>query len=210
MRFKGTLTQWDEARGFGFIEPAEGGDRVFCHARAFRDRDAHPSSGIRVTYSLGRDEQGRPRAEDAWRSGSERTLTAARSETSLRPARASTVSLGFFLLVAVLAVTGRLSWVVVPWYLALSAVTFVVYGIDKNSAQRNGWRVPERILQFLAFTGGWPGAWIAQQVLRHKTSKRSFQIEFWICVIVNLLLLAALVWQGGELREGLQEALDGR
>ena len=119
-----------------------------------------------------------------------------------RSHRAGTLCLCFFLLLAVLVLTNRLSWVVAPWYLALSAVTFVVYGIDKNSAQRNGWRVPERILQFLAFTGGWPGAWIAQQVLRHKTSKRSFQIEFWICVIVNLLLLGALVWQGGELPDG--------
>ncbi|MET0656988.1 MAG: DUF1294 domain-containing protein [Steroidobacteraceae bacterium] len=39
--------------------------------------------------------------------------------------------------------------------------------------------------------GGWPGAWIAQQTLRHKSSKLSFQIEFWLCVVANL---AVLLW----------------
>ena len=40
--------------------------------------------------------------------------------------------------------------------------------------------------------GGWPAAWLAQQVLRHKTIKRSFQAMFWLTVLVNVAALA--VW----------------
>jgi cold shock CspA family protein len=42
MRFKGTLTEWKDDRGFGFIEPAEGGGRVFCHIKAFDVRTLSP------------------------------------------------------------------------------------------------------------------------------------------------------------------------
>lgn len=199
MRSKGTLIQWNEARGFGFIEPAEGGNRVFCHARAFRDPDAAPCDGIRVTYTLGRDDQGRSRAEDVWLSMSPRKRRPAPVSGPPQVSRSITMTACFFVLLAGLVLLDRLTWMALPWYLGLSVVTFIAFVRDKAAAERNRWRVPERTLQFLAFLGGWPGAWIAQQMLRHKMSKRSFQIEFWICVIVNLVVLAALIWQGGQL-----------
>lgn len=62
MRFKGTLTDWKDDRGFGFIEPAEGGSRVFCHIKAFDVRVRRPIAGDRVTYEIGKDAQGRSTA----------------------------------------------------------------------------------------------------------------------------------------------------
>ena len=59
MRFKGTLTEWKDDRGFGFIEPAEGGSRVFCHIKAFDVRVRRPVAGDRVTYEVGKDALGR-------------------------------------------------------------------------------------------------------------------------------------------------------
>jgi uncharacterized membrane protein YsdA (DUF1294 family) len=44
--------------------------------------------------------------------------------------------------------------------------------------------------------GGWPGGLIAQQLLRHKSVKSSFQRAFWISVIVNLVCVAVL-WRSG-------------
>ncbi|MES1191382.1 MAG: DUF3465 domain-containing protein [Steroidobacter sp.] len=63
MRFKGTLTEWKDDRGFGFIEPAEGGQRVFCHIKAFDVRVRRPMAGDRVTYEITRGPDGRTRAE---------------------------------------------------------------------------------------------------------------------------------------------------
>jgi cold shock CspA family protein len=59
MRFKGTLVDWKDDRGFGFIEPAEGGARIFCHLKAFEVRVRRPMSGDKLTYELGKDAQGR-------------------------------------------------------------------------------------------------------------------------------------------------------
>ncbi len=121
--------------------------------------------------------------------------------TSLQPhvSRAVTISGIFAVLLATVVLLKRLTWIVLPWYVALSLLTFIAYVRDKGAAERNRWRVTEKTLHFLAVLGGWPGAWIAQQMLRHKTSKRSFQIEFWICVIVNLVVLGALILKGGQL-----------
>ena len=35
MRFEGTLAQWNDDRGFGFILPTEGGQTLFAHISAF-------------------------------------------------------------------------------------------------------------------------------------------------------------------------------
>ena len=75
----------------------------------------------------------------------------------------------------------------------MSVVTYAVYALDKSAARRGRPRVPERKLHLLALLGGWPGALIAQQRLRHKTRKTTFQIVFWLTVLLNLagLLLAS-------------------
>ena len=76
-----------------------------------------------------------------------------------------------------------------PWpvvaYLLMSAVTFVAYALDKHAAQREKWRTPEATLQMLALLGGWPGAFAAQRILRHKTRKVGFQIVFWIIGVAH-------------------------
>jgi uncharacterized membrane protein YsdA (DUF1294 family) len=48
-------------------------------------------------------------------------------------------------------------------------------------------------LLLLGLAGGWPGAFIAQRVLRHKSSKRSFQTAFWGTVALNTGLLVLLL-----------------
>lgn len=74
--------------------------------------------------------------------------------------------------------------------MSASAVTFMVYAWDKYKAVKQGYRVSENTLHILALIGGWPGAAIAQQVLRHKTIKASFRRWFWLCVITNMTILS--------------------
>jgi uncharacterized membrane protein YsdA (DUF1294 family) len=81
-----------------------------------------------------------------------------------------------------------------PWlYLALSVLLFVVYAVDKSAAKAGRWRISERNLLFVGLLGGWPGAVIAQQSLRHKTRKRSFQLAFWATVVVNAAVVLLFV-----------------
>ncbi|WP_040500587.1 DUF1294 domain-containing protein, partial [Ideonella sp. B508-1] len=54
------------------------------------------------------------------------------------------------------------------------------------------WRTPESTLHWMGLLCGWPGALLAQQVLRHKTSKTSFIVVFWLTVLVNVVGFVAL------------------
>ncbi|MGH8315965.1 MAG: DUF1294 domain-containing protein [Steroidobacterales bacterium] len=67
----------------------------------------------------------------------------------------------------------------------------LAYAADKGAAERRRWRTMESTLQTMALIGGWPGAWIAQQDLRHKARKASFQEAFWFVVVINI---AVLTW----------------
>jgi len=77
-------------------------------------------------------------------------------------------------------------------YAIASAACFIAYALDKSAARQGRRRTPERTLLVLGLAGGWPGALAAQQLLRHKSSKTSFLIKFWLTVALNLAALIAL------------------
>jgi len=85
---------------------------------------------------------------------------------------------------------GRLPLAVVGLYAGASLLAFVVYAWDKSAAQGGRWRTAESTLHMIALFGGWPGALLAQRVLRHKSSKASFQATFWATVLINCGVLA--------------------
>ncbi len=75
------------------------------------------------------------------------------------------------------------------WALAISAVTFAYYGLDKWLAKgrRVRARVPELILNLLAVLGGAPGAWLGRALFRHKTNLRKHWLMLAILVASSLL-----------------------
>jgi len=77
-------------------------------------------------------------------------------------------------------------------YAVASAACFIAYALDKSAARQGRRRTPERTLLLLGLAGGWPGGLAAQRLLRHKSSKTSFLVKFWLTVIVNLALFIAL------------------
>jgi len=72
--------------------------------------------------------------------------------------------------------------------LVLSIFAFFAYRSDKRRAEAGKWRVPESTLHIIEILGGWPGAFLAQRQFRHKTSKVSFQIIFWIIIMAHQFL----------------------
>ena len=79
----------------------------------------------------------------------------------------------------------------------MSILSFLLYAKDKSAARKDEWRIPENTLQIVSLLGGWPGAIMAQQVLRHKTRKVSFQIAFWFVTVANTGLLVWLHTEEG-------------
>jgi uncharacterized membrane protein YsdA (DUF1294 family) len=81
-------------------------------------------------------------------------------------------------------------WIIVVYGIA-SVLCFIAYAVDKSAAIGRRRRIPECTLLLLGALGGWPGALLAQQLLRHKTLKTAFLIAHWCTVAVNL---TALLW----------------
>ena len=187
MRSKGKIASWNDDKGYGFITPLAGGKQVFIHVKALGNRNRRPEINDVVTYALSKDKQGRPCAANATLAGDKlKKKTAQKSSSS-----AILFSLLFLGAVFVSVMTGRLPLVIAIAYAALSMISFIAYALDKSAAQRGAWRTKEATLQLLSLAGGWPGALIAQQTLRHKSKKASFRTVFWTTVLVNL---AVLVW----------------
>jgi uncharacterized membrane protein YsdA (DUF1294 family) len=72
---------------------------------------------------------------------------------------------------------------VAGYALLINVLTYWAYARDKKRAQEGAWRVSEAQLHLCELLGGWPGAWIAQRRLRHKSSKGSYQFVFWLIVL---------------------------
>jgi cold shock CspA family protein len=64
MRIDGTLTKWNDDRGFGFITPTQGGPEVFAHISAFPRGSQRPRLGERLTFEIGTGKDGRQQAKN--------------------------------------------------------------------------------------------------------------------------------------------------
>ncbi|MCI8211318.1 hypothetical protein AUC61_17460 [Pseudomonas sp. S25] len=121
-----------------------------------------------------------------------------------QPLRFARVKLAIFLAICLLPVIGLTSlllngvWLPAAVYLTMSLLVFFLYWRDKRQARAGGWRTPEKILHAVELLGGWPGAMLAQQVLRHKTRKLSFQVLFWLIVLLHEVIWIDRVLLGGN------------
>ncbi len=177
----GRITSWNDERGYGFITPVTGGKQIFVHIKAFSNRYSRPEAGQSVTYSLSTDKRGRSCAVNVNRSGDRLRSAKKGKRGSLQIIGASL----FLIIVAVAVFTAKLPPLILFLYLIASPLTFIMYATDKSAAKTGAWRTPESTLHLLSLVGGWPGAIVAQQTLRHKSSKASFRTVFWITVVLN-------------------------
>lgn len=80
----------------------------------------------------------------------------------------------------------------VCYLLAINAVTFIVYGIDKYKAKKAKWRIPEATLLLLAVLGGSVGAWVGMKVWHHKTMHKKFKYGIPAILLIQIALMAYL------------------
>ena len=111
------------------------------------------------------------------------------------PATGAPMAYGLMLVWAALLAWGVWTQRLPLWTLAalaaLNVVTLWMYATDKNAARAGRWRIPESQLHLLSLLGGWPGAWLAQQSMRHKTSKAEFRAVYWVTIVLHC---GALAW----------------
>ena len=204
-RQQGQIKKWQEDKGFGFIE-TEAREQIFFHVSEFKAQ-RRPNIGEEVVFSVEYDNQGRMQAKQVQELGFVKQQMAQknkqiRQRNHKRSIQADFeagqkkrlfVGVGFYLVLILLAAMHKLSWLVVGWYAVLGLVTYLMYAKDKAAAQRNEWRTPESTLHLLSVFGGWVGAMVAQNYLRHKSQKSEFRIAYYLTVLINLAGLLVLL-----------------
>ena len=186
MRFEGTLKRWNDDRGFGFIEPTQGGQEIFVHIKAFGRRAARPQAQQLLSFEIEVGPQGK-RAKNVEFVRRVPARTKARRESPVQWGTATLFAIpGFATVFVAVGIMWKPPLVLGAIYAAASLIAFIVYAIDKSAARRGAWRTSEGMLHLLAVGGGWPGALLAQQFLRHKSAKAEFRAVFWGTVVVNV------------------------
>lgn len=188
-RDTGKLSQWDDTKGYGFITPDAGGPKLFVHIKSFGLRARRPFVGEKLSYLSGQDAQGKARALKV-QSLEPKPVAAPAPQRKTPAADKGDISIGLVPGFAALILFCHLMWplpqAVLGIYMSMSLATFIVYALDKRAARVGGWRVKESTLHGLAMACGWPGALLAQSILRHKSIKSSFRRVFWLTVLLNI------------------------
>ncbi|WP_035992038.1 DUF1294 domain-containing protein [Leptolyngbya sp. KIOST-1] len=196
----GKLITWKDDRGFGFVQPDDGSKDVFLHISELRDATRRPRQNDTIYYYSAIQPNGKTRAVNAFIAGARQRSPKAGAVWGSGP----TQSLARFPLVELLLLSivpfagvAQVAWLMgnplpLLLYPLMSIVTYALYADDKKRARQNAWRTTEGTLHICELLGGWPGGFVAQQVLRHKSQKKTYQAEFWAIVAAHHV--GWLVW----------------
>lgn len=79
--------------------------------------------------------------------------------------------------------------VLLPYFLLINSLTFIITGYDKFQAKRGGRRIQESILFILAFIGGTIGLLAGMFFFRHKIAKTTFVMKFLYIILVQIVII---------------------
>lgn len=205
--YEGIIKSWKGDKGFGFIKPHGDGKDIFIHVRDLNHANYQPRQGDNICYKITTDKDGKIRAYDAFIKGQEISQQYRKKSFKKNQYQERKVKRGYWLgmpyILFIAAIPFGFSaflakqqhnFVPLFAYLIMSLTTFLVYARDKTKAYKNEWRTSESTLHLFELLGGWPGALITQRVIRHKNKKTSFQITFWLIVIIHIAIWLDVVF----------------
>ena len=194
MRDQGRLIEWFDDKGYGFIQPHDvTKQKVFVHIKDFAKKGPSPLVGCALNYVVTVDQRGRFCAKEVMYLKTHRQAPEKEFQTSTVLPKMVVLIGVYWIALFVLTAMHKLSNTYFFIVILVNIVTYYFYKKDKDAAQHNSWRVKEQNLHIMSFLGGWSAAWFAQQKLRHKTQKASFQQMYIVTILLNIALVIFLV-----------------
>lgn len=78
------------------------------------------------------------------------------------------------------------------YLLAINALSFILFGLDKYKAKKGKWRISEATLLMIAVIGGSIGAWSGMRLWHHKTMHKKFKYGIPVIMIMQVCLVVYL------------------
>ena len=172
---QGYIIHFNDKKGYGFIRTEEHEENIFVHISEVTNAD-ELEQGQEVEFKTKKTKKGLSAVQVV--AGSKQ-----RSPYSIFGAISAV-----FMLLVFLYLSQKVH-LLLAYLFSINLATFLLYGYDKFISGGERLRVPELNLQALALLGGSPSALFAQKFFRHKTIKGSFQIVYWLIVILQIGLL---------------------
>jgi uncharacterized membrane protein YsdA (DUF1294 family)/cold shock CspA family protein len=172
---QGYVIHFNEEKGYGFIGSDAYEENIFVHISQVKNAE-ELSGGQEVEFSLEKTKKG----------------LAAINVMAGKKQYSPYLIFGLISLFSILAIFTYASQhmqILIAYLVGINITTFMLYGYDKFISSGEKLRVPELNLQVLSLLGGSPAALMAQKFFRHKTIKGSFQIIYWLIVILQIGLL---------------------
>lgn len=171
MAIAGKISEWNDAKGYGFITVDNYRGKIFFHISDLQGHAQRPKVNEAVHFKLTKEPDGSLHAVDIHR--------------PLVYGLSLALSVWFITVLFASIYLVKYPPIVVLFYILISAITYAVYAFDRSAMYHNDWRVSEWLLHTLSVLGGWPGALMAQALLKFKTLEQPFRMIFWLTVLIN-------------------------
>lgn len=141
----GKISQWKDDKGFGFIQPDDGSEKVFFHISSVKTNARRPQVGDTVVYEAMRDSQQRLKAKGVV---IEDVAIAHRNSSVKNPTRTEKPTKNLFDFIAILVILFSISAIAVQFYrdsgldntwqfVLLAAVGFLVFNRQKKPREKS-------------------------------------------------------------------------
>jgi len=79
------------------------------------------------------------------------------------------------------------------YLVTINIIALFAYGIDKQKAMKNKWRISEQALLMFALVGGGVGSLLGMSLFRHKTRKLKFLIGIPLLTIFSVIIIVIVL-----------------
>ena len=172
---QGVVVKYNHKKGYGFIRTEEEMEDIFVHHSAILNAH-HLEVGQAVEFEIKTTAKG----------------LAAKNLKAGAKQHSPYLIFGVISVIMIGAIFSYLYTQINPLFAYLIAInisTFLLYGYDKLIAPTKLLRIPEWNLHAIALLGGSPAGLLAQKFFRHKSIKSSFQLIYWIIVLLQVGLI---------------------
>ena len=181
--YQGRIINWNDEKGYGFIQIQPGHENLFFHISNFAYHHRRPAADTAVTFLAVPAPKGGWQASRVLLREHEHAIMDSDAYDIADKSKPKRIEGYVYAVLDVLYFLG----------LTLISLPLGITSAVMSAAEQGGQRIPNTTLHLASLLGGWPGALIARPLLRHKLNQKRFRGFFWASIVANFGILYLLI-----------------